>query len=55
MEHGQVVTFFHEFGHLVHGIVRGNVVEWAPRTPAESDFMEAPSRFLEDTSSSSTC
>jgi thimet oligopeptidase len=49
MEHGQVVTFFHEFGHLVHGIVRGNVVEWARLgRPAESDFMEAPSRFLED-------
>ena len=49
MEHQQVVTFFHEFGHLVHGIVRGNVVEWARLArPAENDFMEAPSRFLED-------
>jgi thimet oligopeptidase len=49
MEHAQVVTFFHEFGHLVHGIVRGNVVEWARLgRPAENDFMEAPSRFLED-------
>jgi len=49
MEHGQVVTFFHEFGHLVHGIVRGNVVTWARLgRPAENDFMEAPSRFLED-------
>lgn len=49
MEHGQVVTFFHEFGHLVHGIVRGNVVRWARLgRPAENDFMEAPSRFLED-------
>ena len=49
MEHQQVVTFFHEFGHLVHGIVRGNVVAWARLgRPAENDFMEAPSRFLED-------
>ncbi len=49
MEHQQVVTFFHEFGHLVHGIVRGNVVEWTRLgRPAESDFMEAPSRFLEE-------
>ncbi|HZP95252.1 MAG TPA: M3 family metallopeptidase [Candidatus Limnocylindria bacterium] len=49
MEHQQVVTFFHEFGHLVHGIVRGNAVEWARLgRPAENDFMEAPSRFLED-------
>ena len=49
MEHQQVVTFFHEFGHLVHGIVRGNTVEWARLgRPAENDFMEAPSRFLED-------
>ena len=49
MEHQQVVTFFHEFGHLVHGIVRGNVATWARLgRPAENDFMEAPSRFLED-------
>ena len=49
MEHGQVVGFFHEFGHLVHGIIGGNVVEWARLgRPAENDFMEAPSRFLED-------
>ena len=49
MEHSQVVTFFHEFGHLVHGIVRGNVVGWTRLgRPAENDFMEAPSRFLED-------
>jgi thimet oligopeptidase len=49
MEHQQVVTFFHEFGHLIHGIVRGNVVEWTRLgRPAENDFMEAPSRFLED-------
>lgn len=49
MEHQQVVTFFHEFGHLVHGIVRGNAVEWTRLgRPAENDFMEAPSRFLED-------
>lgn len=49
MEHQQVVTFFHEFGHLVHGIVRGGTVEWARLgRPAENDFMEAPSRFLED-------
>src|SRR5207237_10833324 len=42
-------TVVHECRHLVHGSVRGNVVEWARLgRPAESDFMEAPSRSLED-------
>lgn len=49
MEHGQVVTFFHEFGHLVHHLLArsskwtnlsGINVEW--------DFVEAPSQLLEE-------
>ncbi len=48
MEHSHVVTFFHEFGHLVHGLARRDVPYARLARPAESDFMEAPSRFLED-------
>ncbi|MHB8630958.1 MAG: M3 family metallopeptidase, partial [Candidatus Limnocylindria bacterium] len=48
MEHSEVVTYFHEFGHLVHGVVSGGI-EWARvRRPAEWDFIEAPSQFLEE-------
>jgi thimet oligopeptidase len=48
MQHSEVVTYFHEFGHLVHGIVSGEI-EWARvRRPSEWDFIEAPSQFLEE-------
>ena len=47
MEHQQVVTYFHEFGHLVHGLARGEV-PYARISRTEGDFMEAPSTFLED-------
>ena len=48
MQHSEVVTYFHEFGHLVHGIVSGDI-EWArARRPTEWDFIEAPSQFLEE-------
>lgn len=49
MEHDDVVTLFHEFGHLIHHIMAG-------RTPwkrysgvaTEWDFVEAPSQMLEE-------
>ena len=48
MQHSEVVTYFHEFGHLIHGIVSGDI-EWARvRRPSEWDFIEAPSQFLEE-------
>ena len=48
MQHSEVVTFFHEFGHLVHAIVSANN-EWARvRYVSEWDFVEAPSQFLEE-------
>jgi thimet oligopeptidase len=47
MEHAAVVTYFHEFGHLVHGLARGGV-PYARISRTEGDFMEAPSTFLED-------
>jgi thimet oligopeptidase len=47
MEHQQVVTYFHEFGHLVHGLARG-AVPFVRLSRTEADFMEAPSTFLEE-------
>ncbi len=46
MERDDVVTFFHEFGHLVHGIMRGNT-KWATGD-LENDFIEAPSQMFEE-------
>ena len=49
MEYGDVVTFFHEFGHLMHWILAGRQA-WAGVSgiSMESDFAEAPSQMLEE-------
>lgn len=49
MEHDHVVTLFHEFGHLVHHILGGQV-PWArfAGVATEWDFVEAPSQMLEE-------
>ncbi|MCW4457797.1 M3 family metallopeptidase [Microbacterium sp. MPKO10] len=49
MEHDQVVTLFHEFGHLVHHILGGDQ-RWArfSGVATEWDFVEAPSQMLEE-------
>jgi Zn-dependent oligopeptidase len=49
MEYGDVVTFFHEFGHLVHWILGGQQ-QWAGISgiTMEGDFVEAPSQMLEE-------
>lgn len=49
MEHSDVETFFHEFGHLLHTIFAGNQ-KWAGITgiSTEWDFVEAPSQLLEE-------
>src|SRR5713101_5689124 len=46
MERDDVITFFHEFGHLIHGIMRGNT-PWATGD-LENDFIEAPSQMFEE-------
>ncbi len=47
MGHDDVVTFFHEFGHLIHHLMaRGETLELA--TGIEDDFIEAPSQLLEE-------
>lgn len=49
MEHNDVVTLFHEFGHLVHHLVGGRQ-PWAEFSgvATEWDFVEAPSQMLEE-------
>jgi thimet oligopeptidase len=47
MELSEVVTFFHEFGHLVHAMFARQPygsLQW----PDERDFIEAPSQMLEE-------
>ena len=49
MEHDEVVTLFHEFGHLVHHVVAGRQ-RWVrfSGVATEWDFVEAPSQMLEE-------
>lgn len=49
MEHTDVVTLFHEFGHLVHHILGGQQ-RWVrfSGVATEWDFVEAPSQLLEE-------
>ena len=49
MEHSDVVTLFHEFGHLVHHVLGGRQ-EWHrfSGVATEWDFVEAPSQMLEE-------
>ena len=49
MEHRDVVTLFHEFGHLMHHVLGGRQ-EWArfSGVATEWDFVEAPSQMLEE-------
>ncbi|MEC3954241.1 M3 family metallopeptidase [Nocardia sp. CDC153] len=49
MEHRDVVTLFHEFGHLLHHVLGGQQ-RWArfSGVATEWDFVEAPSQMLEE-------
>lgn len=53
MDNKQVVTMFHEFGHLLHHIFSGRQ-QWIPFSgvATEWDFVEAPSQLLEEWSRS---
>ncbi len=49
MEHDQVETFLHEFGHLLHGLFGGHQPRLAlSGINTEWDFVEAPSQMLEE-------
>jgi thimet oligopeptidase len=49
MQYSDVVTFFHEFGHMMHAVL-GSHQEWSGASSfnVEWDFVEAPSQMLEE-------
>ena len=49
MQHSQVVTFLHEFGHLIHWMFAGHQA-WSNISgiSTEWDFVEAPSQMLQE-------
>ena len=53
MEHDDVVTMFHEFGHLMHHVLGGQQ-RWIEQSgvATEWDFVEAPSQMFEEWASS---
>lgn len=48
LEFDNVVTYFHEFGHLMHNMVSQNNIASLSGTKCQRDFVETPSQMFEE-------
>ena len=48
MSHADAVTFFHEFGHVIHHILSESELSSFAGTSVARDFVESPSQMLEE-------
>jgi thimet oligopeptidase len=48
LPHSDVITMFHEFGHLVHWLLGHSIIASQHSFAVKGDFTEAPSQFLEN-------
>jgi thimet oligopeptidase len=48
LTHGEVETFFHEFGHVLHNVLTKTALSSQSGTSVSRDFVEAPSQIFEN-------
>ena len=48
LTHGEVETLFHEFGHILHGVLSETTYGYHAGTSVQRDFVEAPSQIFEE-------
>jgi thimet oligopeptidase len=48
LTHDEVETLFHEFGHILHGVLSETTYSYHAGTSVQRDFVEAPSQIFEE-------